>query len=331
MRLILLLLTIFPVIACTIGLPNDKASKIIDSDKIVLRVYRKGWINFLTRRLLYAVSADGSGEIAENYPLDLGDEPAWSPDGQWIVNVTKYDYGFGAKTNLDIWVMRSDGSKRMRLTKEQGDYRSPKWSPDSQKIVYFGRQDNQPAGIYILDIKCVLRDETCKPQATFLVDGFEPDWSPDGTQIAYWGLRSVDDRGIFIIKADGTGEPRLLGGAKNCENPQWSPAGQKIAFDCEGGIYVMDGDGTNVQRLSMGNYEDRKPLWSPDGKKIVFVSSREGLGKVLLDQGEIWLPSTGLFIMNSDGSGVIRLTKRNDEAVFWYAWVRTSGKERKVY
>lgn len=67
-------------------------------------------------------------------------------------------------------------------------------------------------------------------------------------------------------------------------------------------LYVMNVDGTNVRFLDFslkqfrgGEFSGERPLWSPDGR-ITFSSNRDGCD------------GTEIYVMNADGSGVIRLT-----------------------
>ena len=57
-------------------------------------------------------------------------QPAWSPDGQWIVYATWDDNGG------DLWKIRSDGSgSPTKLTRVPAFYRDPVWSTDSKRVV----------------------------------------------------------------------------------------------------------------------------------------------------------------------------------------------------
>jgi len=55
-------------------------------------------------------------------------EPAWSPDGEFIVYVQTYWPGFMGTRNGELWIMRADGSHPVKLTNGPAD-RNPAWRP----------------------------------------------------------------------------------------------------------------------------------------------------------------------------------------------------------
>jgi len=57
-------------------------------------------------------------------------DPAWSPDGAWLA-YAGHDAG-----NLEIHVVRPDGSGEQRLTQDGFLARSPVWSPDGRHLAY---------------------------------------------------------------------------------------------------------------------------------------------------------------------------------------------------
>ncbi|HTB14370.1 MAG TPA: amidohydrolase family protein [Bryobacteraceae bacterium] len=79
---------------------------------------------------LYKVDAPGGKAVRITSSNAREFQPAWSPDGQWIVYVTWSDDGG------DIWKLRADGSSApVKLTRIPAFYRDPVWSPDSKRIV----------------------------------------------------------------------------------------------------------------------------------------------------------------------------------------------------
>jgi Tol biopolymer transport system component len=261
------------------------------------------------------VNVEGKGEVAETLPGRLDGRPEWSPDGQWILFSTQYDVG--KPEDSEIYLLRSDDSQLTLLPHNSGGSFDPSWSPDGKQIVYYAR--DALTGIYILNVECfVNNEEACNPVPMFLVAGdAAPDWSPNGREIVYEQAGQ-----ILKVNADGTTtQPvSLTQQGTHCVDPQWSPDGKRIAFSCDGIIYLADPDGSNLVSLSQtGAY----PSWSHDGSKIAFISAREGQ-EIGLGEPNI---SNAVYLMDIDGSNVIRLSLRDDEIVNWLAWIPSEIKE----
>jgi len=183
----------------------------------------------------------------------------------------------------------------------------------------------------------------------------DPAWSPDGRQIAFTGGNNSDGYNIFVIEANGTNMRQLTHGAHIWDFPAWSPDGTRIAFQAKnfsssylGIVKVDDSDVTLVEPLYLGEkcrVGDNAPAWSPDGTRIAFggtcdqyesgvyimiidsaeviqVYKREGTTNMLQldwspDGSQIVFADSDLFIMNTDGTNLVRLTTGGGNYPSW--------------
>jgi len=129
--------------------------------------------------------------------------------------------------------------------------------------------------------------------AISLDPGQEAILTPTG-KITFTSQSSGGSQRIQQIAADGSAITFLVNGS----NPKWLDAGGRLAFSF-GSIFILEADGA-VRNLTAaagrtGGYLD----WSPDGSKIVFASIPQG--------GDFY--AYDLFVINTDGSGLARLTQ----------------------
>lgn len=146
-----------------------------------------------------------------------------------------------------------------------------------------------------------LRRVTTDPGADF-----DPSWSPDGSQIAYRHQSDGSSTSeIYLIGADGSSPTNLSHNEGNNPDwgPAWSPDGSTIAWNTHqagpGSSFVLglvSPNGNQFHTIDPGIWVEY-PAWSPDGLRIAIMSQTpEGS-----DNYEI-------AVMNSDGTGAVRLT-----------------------
>ena len=71
---------------------------------------------------------------------------------------------------------------------------------------------------------------------------------------------------------------------------------------------MMDIDGTNVRRLTDNKLYEEVPSWSPDGKRLAFTR------EVPLPGDTSGAAHYDIFVVNTDGTGEVRLTTLEDFA-----------------
>lgn len=149
-----------------------------------------------------------------------------------------------------------------------------------------------------------------------------------------------EKRGIYVVRSDGSGLTRLTNEFDS--SPVWLSDGRHVAFvrSAEGrpSIYVMDSDGGG-QRPVPGLPRERHPVWSRSSKSVlltdgiweIYEVSASGssarlvarfakpVQSIVVPWHLTWAPDDrlvafstsgqmqGLFKMNADGSGLVRL------------------------
>lgn len=194
---------------------------------------------------VYVVNRDGTGESQLTVGEQLGENPHWSPAGDWIV--------FEGENSVDtgIFRIRPDGTGLELLAPVvQGPYDSkPRYSPTGEQVAFASGQD-----LYLMNA-----DGSGLEPLTFTPGNGDwfPRWSPDGQRIAFnvdggthfqVGIMDLDTRLI----TDTIGHPSF-----DSRFPSWSPDGSRIVFQVNLGTAVTeDGPSRQWYGLGTGLYPD---------------------------------------------------------------------------
>ncbi len=138
-------------------------------------------------------------------------EPAFSPDGRLIAfssdgpisGQTGSDSSF-VYGHYNLFLMNLENRRPTNLTENEGNNRSPTWSPDSKKICFVSDRNGTP-NLYIKDLDSAL----VYPVTNVLSGCFSPTWSPEGDKIAFSAfLKGGWD--IFVLT-----DIKAVGGERN--------------------------------------------------------------------------------------------------------------------
>ena len=242
----------------------------------------------------WVINPDGTN-MHRIFPFTLQD-PAWSPDGQWIAFVA----------GVQIYKMRFTGTTfdtttLVQLTTESRNF-FPAYSPDGQWIA-FDSDNESPNGMdFIWKIKV---DGLAKERIAYDPSEGEirmPNWSPDSQYIVHIRyLVGISTPEIFVMDSSGSNPIRLTFNNAADYYPRYSAVSTLIAFTSQlsGGqpqIWIMNSDGSNKSQLTSTGVDATFGLpfsWSPDGSSIVYTDYRSN--DWTYDNGTLWVldPSAG--------------------------------------
>jgi TolB protein len=221
----------------------------------------------------------------------------------------------------DVYTVHADGTALVRVTERRGPEFDPAWSPDGSQIVY---RDSR-RGINHDDEIFVLGSDGSRPAN--LTEDPANDWGPDwssGGRIVFNSDRDGITMGGFVMNADGS-RLRRIPTDLWVEYPSWSPDGRRIAFmggdsASEYEIWTIGVDGADPIRLTESFGPDGWPAWSPDGRRIAFSSVRDDCSfsdaPDCRTTGDIG-PHHDIWVVNTDGSGVRRVSLEFGQFVTW--------------
>ena len=262
---------------------------------------------------------------------------SWSPDGTKIA----FD------RDGDLFTVDVESGEETRLTRNQGREVDPTWSPDGHRIAYVGVSPTEieiprievgglisggfpinPFELFVMDA-----DGGNRRQVT---DDILAEWSVEWSghdKLVYcvangWQPYPRERIGVYEISLDGgtarmiTEEQDMSSGihAWDYYDPALSPDGQRLLLVRERNINtwvdppvlskrtdlvlidIATGDQTVLTEDSIFNEVRttfvRAPSWSPDGSRILFVANGN----------DFW---ADLYVMEADGSGLIRVMEEN--------------------
>ncbi len=202
--------------------------------------------------------------------------PTPSPISEELGVLTPQDgkivYVSDVRGNSEIYTVNSDGTDIFKLTSDNADDFSPKWSFDGEKIVFVSTRDGN-AEIYTMrsdgtEITRITQDPA---------DDLDPAWSPDGKSIIFSSNRDGNYE-IYIQALENDEIKRMTENNSEERYPDWSAGNDLILYQSaqygSAAIYTMEissGESTKISPRILP-FEDSRPRFSKDGSRIVYVA-----------------------------------------------------------
>jgi serine/threonine protein kinase/Tol biopolymer transport system component len=289
------------------------------------------WIGFLSlshdgRHLLYATDESRSnlerapfdgeraGIAGPVVPVTAGTRAirssSPSPDGRWVVFDT-------LAPQEDLFVVAAAGGEVRQLTNDLAKDRSPSWSPDGSRILFYSNRSGK------FEVWAIRSDGRGLEQLTDSHGGhvFNPLWSPDGRKIACflgWSGEAVIDLSRPLAARVPEALPPFDFAATS-----WSSQG-RLAGQGGNELVLYSFARRAYERLGVSGQE---ASWLRDGRRLLFLQQGKVVG---LDSGtrRIWeiaapAPNSSYthLSVSRDGQGLflVRAVEEGD------VWLLTAG------
>jgi TolB protein len=237
-------------------------------------------------------------------------------------------------------IMDQDGANHMYLTSGKYLELTPRFDPQSQRLIYMAYYGRKPR-VYLYDLQTGKE----KMIGSFKGMTFAPRFSPDGKK----AILSASENGkskIYEINLKTNKRRQLTWGSAIDTSPSYSPDGKKIVFNSDRGgrqqIYVIDSNGKNLKRVSFGDGTYATPVWSPRGDLVAFTRMYKGkfyigvmkpdgsaerlLTESYLDESPSWSPNGRVIMFTRQTRG----TSTAQGKTHLYSIDLTGYNERKI-
>ncbi len=238
---------------------------------------------------------------------DFFDVANVSPDGEWLTFFTAWP-------QQDIYVIRTDGSEKTKLTDDLYRDRYPSWSPDGKSLVFMSDR----SGLY--ELWLINRDGSGLRQLTKeSIVSWQPKFSPNAKLVL-----TNNEKGTYLYDTSSGGPsltriqlPELPIKADNPFTGQiWSPDGKTIAgvrsvLTDEIILYSMERRQYKFIPIppNTGFREDSLAGWFSDSRRLLFLSGK------------------AFYVVDTESETVRKIAELDADA----SWADLSSDNRTIY
>ncbi len=211
-------------------------------------------------------AAGGPLQTVDIFSLEMATDPQISPDGRQIAYVRRSNDIMTDRTRQALWAVDFDGANHRPLASSSASYSSPRWSPQSDRLVMIASDDGETT----LEMMWPQTGRTARlAELPFGASGLT--WSPDGRWIAFTMFTPAPGPQVDIglpPKPPGAewADPALVD-----ETTRYEFDGLGEIPDGASQIYLISAEGGAPRRIT--NVDDGQIsglAWTPDSGRILF-------------------------------------------------------------
>ena len=257
------------------------------------------------------------------FALQYVQDPQISPDGKSIVYRRSGFDIMKDRSKGDLWIMSTDGNMHQKLSSNEAQESSPRWSPDGDRIAYIcSTKEGAEVYMYWVNSGKLAKISQLPYSPSSLT------WSPSGKQLAFTMHIPVDPPIAAKIPkkpegAEWADEPRLTDRLKHeADGKGYIKAGFHH-------IFVLSAYGGTARQVTTGNYQHEGKLsWSPRGDRIYFSGNRTENWEYDFRNSDIYSVdvNTGEFEQLTDRNGPDNAPVVSPDG----KWIAYTGYEDKV-